>query len=410
MFRTHGGGPGFAVPYPLAVVAPAPEVPMRAHLLLGPLALALTLAVSGGRAGAEDEPVAPPPPALPDAPPPPVAADDVPPGEGLPPGVVDPAAGFDFRDVHASLVVQLDHIAQVPRRTATDHALYDIWVAAIKPRLPRLKQALTEMGRDVRFEVEPDTHRAIGIASDQWPRFIREAAALHAGLAGALDGYMKSNVKITSPFGLGLDQPAGLAPEGYPIEALGLFAYERELNRRLLLGHHVAWPDEVHAYRAFLARLQFELARREEAWRRREIARQNAALLADAAAAYEAAIGERVDELGVMLLSVRTLVATLQAVEEDRLHRHVAAVDPADPGRAALDAHLVKLRSGRLEARRRADESAGRYGSLLRTDWLGPRFKLLKALGEAVVEEPVDVTSPDEPDASEQGTGQATGK
>ena len=368
---------------------------MRAPSLLRPLALVAALGALGGLAAAEEDPtapVAPPaPPAAPDAPVLPEGTD------GLPPGVEDAADGIDFRDVHANLVVQLAHIAKVPQRTSTDHALYDIWTAAIKPRLPRLKQSLNEMGRDIRFELDPDTHRAVGIAPDQWSRFIREAAALHAGLAGALDGYMKSSVKITSPFGLGLDQPAGVAPEGYPIEALGLFAYERELNRRLLLGQNVAWPDEVHAYRTFLARLQFELARREEAWRRREIARQNAALLADAAAAYEAAIGERVDELGVMLLSVRTLVATLQAVEEDRLHRHVASVDPADASRATLDGELIKLRSGRLEARRRADESAGRYGSLLRSDWLAPRSRLLKALGEVVVDDPGDMSAPDEP-------------
>ncbi len=330
----------------------------------------------------EDDPLGPPPTGDVGAPP---TADPNAPVEPAPsPEIVDPSDGPDFRDIQHSLSMQLARIAQPPARLRNEPTLANQWNGAVRPRLLRMRQAVEELGKESRYEFDPATGRAIGIVESEWPRVIREASTLHAALAGAHDDLLVAFHRVMSTRHPGVPVPD--VPEYYTTHSLSLLAYERLMHRKLLLGHPIPWHDEVDGYHLFLRRLVRDVIRREEA-----IARNEA--IEAAVARYEAAFAERVEQLSIMLLTVRTFVTALQAVEEDRLHALVAALSADDPRIADLKVDLSTIRAGRLEARTQGELKPTGYGGVLRSKWLQPRARLLSRLGKTV--------APDLPDDAE---------
>lgn len=292
----------------------------------------------------------------------------------------------DFRSVHQALMAQLDRVIETPERTETDHGLYDVWYAVVRPRIARLKAALAFIGDDARWAIDPSAERTLGMAPGQWSGFVRDAAAANAVLAGMIDGYREANVQITLPFGYGVDQPAERVPDDVYLDELGFRGYASELSRRLR-ARRVAWADEVRAYRALAGRLNAELLRRGSTVPANDAPSPEERLEA-AGARYDSALAQRVDDIALLMLGLRTYVAVVQSVEEDRLHMLVDDARVDEQTMKVRHEQLDALRKARLEAQRLKLADAGRYGSLLRIDWLAPRRELRMALGESVESEP----------------------
>lgn len=350
-----------------------------------PLTLALVLALSAPGALADDAP----PAAAPGAP----AADQPKDTHEVLARADEGISAVDFRALHEALMAQVERVIEMPARTERDHGLYDVWYAVVRPRMARLKPAIAFIGDDARWAIDPSTRRTLGMAPDEWSGFMRDAAAAQAVLVGMIDGYREADVKLTLPLGHGVDKPAERVPDDVYLDELGFRGYASELSRRLR-ARRVAWADEVRAYRALAGRLNAELLRRGSSVPH-DHGPSAEEILDDATARYDAALAERVEDISLLLLGLRTYVAVLQSVEEDRLHELVDAASLDEEADAKLHADLLALRKARLDAQGLTLEEAGRYGSLLRNDWLAPRRDLRSALGEAAEE--VDEPVPDTP-------------
>ena len=363
--------------------------------IIRPLALAMTLGLAAPAARGDDTP----PAVAPTAP----AAEA--PAAGAPAELVEPLmrddeglAAIDFRSLHEALMAQVERVIETPQRTDTDHGLYDVWYAVVRPRIARLKTSLAFIGDDARWAVDTSTKRTLGLGADQWSGFVRDAAAANVVLVGMLEGYRDANVKVTLPFGVGVDRPADRVPDDVYLDELGFRGYASELSRRLR-ARRAAWSDEVRAYRALAGRLNAELIRRGSVVPTQDEPSPEE-VLEEASARYDALLADRVDDVGMLLLGLRTYVAVVQSVEEDRLHM---LVDESGADADAMKAHhdqLDRLRTTRMDAQRLKLADAGRYGSLLRNDWLAPRRQLRTALGEATETEPEPLTEAPESSAA----------
>ncbi|MGE0191732.1 MAG: hypothetical protein AB7T63_06775 [Planctomycetota bacterium] len=349
-----------------------------------PLVLALVLAPATLGAHADDTPPAP----VPDA----AAADQPKDTHDVLIRADEGLSAVDFRGLHQALMAQVERVIDMPARTETDHGLYDVWYAVVRPRMARLKPAMAFLGDEARWAIDPSTRRTLGMAPDEWSGFVRDAAAAQALLVGMIDGYREADVRLTLPLGHGIDKPAERVPDDVYLDELGFRGYASELSRRLR-ARRVAWADEVRAYRALASRLNAELLRRGSN-DPRDHGPTAEEIVDQAAARYDAALAERVEDISLLLLGLRTYVAVVQSVEEDRLHELVDAADLDEDARVELHAKLAALRKARLDAQRLTLADAGRYGSLLRNDWLAPRRDLRSALGGAAedVDEPVQDT------------------
>jgi hypothetical protein len=96
----------------------------------------------------------------------------------------------------------------------------------------------------------------------------------------------------------------------------------------------------------------------------------------DALARIEMGFQFQRDALALEMLAVRSIVAALQAAEEERLRALVDLRPPGSDERAAGEAILVEMASGRLEAEGLTEPPVSNYGSILRARWLRPRGRL----------------------------------
>ena len=274
-------------------------------------------------------------------------------------------------DLHEQMRV----LAIAPKRTEINHGRYDVWAGALKPRFGRMRQDLKDMSRAQRWWIDVESGRAVRLLGEAWPRWVAKAGSLYTSMGAALDAYRSADIKITNPYGIGIDRPAA-PPTTTPIEALDVLAYERELHRRLRL-RGVLWEHEVYSYRVLLARLQAERARRAEAQRRFERALANRETAEELAEGHQASLDAQVERIGMFLLSLRTLMAMLQVEEEHRLRGLLLEAPWPDATKAKHLRALGGMREARLNAREHGGSNWGAYGRTLRAKWILPRRALL---------------------------------
>ena len=275
-----------------------------------------------------------------------------------------------------SMREQLALHSKAPRHTAIDHGLYDLWHAILRPRIGRMIRRVQDLQHPKRW-TKSEQGLVLGLAPDAWSRTTRNMAALYTELGAALKRYERASVSFTSPYGLGLDRRPAVYV-GYPLEHLGPVAMERELYRRLR-GGRVIWRDELRAHWRLLGRFHLHYLRQAHLWQRVEVPGEPEAMRA-AHEKHEEAIDRTAESLRVQMLGLRTLMATLQAVEEDRLRTKVLASTLNPEAQGALLEMLGTMRQGRLDARDYEGDKHAEYGQRLRSRWLAVRTKLLAKL------------------------------
>ncbi len=336
----------------------------------GATALAVLLAVASALravAWAEDPPPAPPAP--------PVA----PPAEEADPQrlLEAPQGPLDLRAFVLTLEGQLTELKTPPRKTPTDHALFDAWTSILEPRVGRMAGRLKRIGEEPRWAPATDGASRI-LTPEAWDVVVREAASLYAELGGALEQYTRFRVSFTAPAGLGLLGPGAGVPDPSAQDRAfeRLVSLEAALELKLTTGQLI-WTSELTWYWNLARRAELELRRFQEdleRWQRQVAAFQDL----QARIAYGLTFQRQ--SLRMLMFGLRSLLAALQAAEEDRLRTAVAALAPEHPRRADADTLLTELRSARNAAEAHSGAQPSGWGTLLRQRWMGPRLRLLSLL------------------------------
>jgi hypothetical protein len=279
----------------------------------------------------------------------------------------------DFLALLGELKDRLAEHEMPPPRTDRDHALHDAWSSILKPRAARMTARVRGLLKRSRWEfvVENGVERARRFLPKEWDGVVREMSMLYVELAGALEQYSRAKVTLTTPLGA----PATPVPP-YPQDPASTLAAIHSLEH----DYWVRWrsggvvvPLQLHGYWHLLGSLQAELIRREAAVARWKEAVQR---VEDALARIEMGFQFQRDALALEMLAVRSVVAALQAAEEERLRALVDQRPPGSDERAAGEAILVEMASGRLEAEGLTEPPVSNYGSILRSRWLRPRGRL----------------------------------
>jgi hypothetical protein len=333
------------------------------------LALCVLLLTSAAPAWAEDPPAPAPEPA-PEAQPAAPAPDA---GESKP---------FDLQVYLAHVRTLVSENMTPPRRTATDHGLYDAWAAILRPRAARIRARVSRLMEPGRWQLDPGDGRAAHVKPEVWGSTIAELGSLYVELGGALQQYQQAKVTITQVRPDNTQAP----PTGPVPGEVALGTFEAELLARARAGE-VVLPDEVAAYWHLLGRVQAALALREEQLRtylQRQAEVQGE--LENLVSSIQSGLLERQQSLSLQMLTVRALTAALQAREEQRLADHVGAL-PAGDDRKAADALLESLRGSRLAAEEHAQPPVSEYGVVLRR-WLKAQQDLSVLLRKAAAAAP----------------------
>jgi hypothetical protein len=320
------------------------------------------------------------PPAEPPAVPP---ADTAPsgaaPAEAAPADAPPAAPAPDALAMLERLHEDVNAYREPPPRTRTDTALYDAWKAILErragPMLARLQRLV-----DSKYWVHGPDGRVM-LAPEYWPMFIREMSALYVALAGAYEQYGDVRVKF---YARGPERPPTLA---LPHSLLHLQTLESDLIAQSSNGYPI-WANDVAAYWALMHQVEAEWLRRRiayEEWQRREAER--IAVIEEAQAAIGEGLAMQRNALFMQMIAVRTLVATLQAQEEERLHDLAAQIRDEKARKEATDA-LQGMRRGRFAAARHASSASSDYGSLLRREWLGPHMQWTPRIQRAAAAPP----------------------
>jgi hypothetical protein len=311
-----------------------------------------------------------------------------------------PAKTLDLQVFLGHLRESLAAYQEAPAQTKMDHALYDAWSAFLKPRAGRMVSRLRVLEDKRRWETAPDGFRFTHLKPAEWDRVVREVAGLYTELGGALEQYTQFRVKYVAPFvGLG-GQPQG-PPTTDDVERSlrHLDVLEVELANRVKAGD-VIYAEDVLAYWGLLARVEAETNLYQERLRKWEDALQRTE---DMRARVDAGIKIKKDSLRLHMLSLRALVAGLQAAEEDRLRALVVALPDGSKPRAEADGLLLRLRDARRKGEAYRESPHSKYGTILRQEWQQARSKLLSLLGApepaAAEPEPAGGETPSEADA-----------
>jgi hypothetical protein len=84
-----------------------------------------------------------------------------------------------------------------PRRSATDHGLYDLWGAILRPRAARMVARTKKLLEPGRWVFDPADGGAAHVKPEAWASTIGELASLYVELGGALQQYQQAQVTIT---------------------------------------------------------------------------------------------------------------------------------------------------------------------------------------------------------------------
>lgn len=348
------------VPWPLVLLA---------AWLLGSLS-------EGASARAEDPPPAPPQPVAPErAAPEAPALGGVPPAGGLDPQQLleAPSGPIDLRAFVLTLEGQIATLKTAPRKTPTDHALFDAWTSILEPRVGRMAARLKRIAEAQRWTAPVAGGQRI-LLPDSWDVVVREAASLYAELGGALEQYNRFRVSFTPPAGFGLVGPGAAAPDPSAQEhALArLASLEAALELKLGSGQLI-WSAELTWYWNLARRAEVEMQRFQEDLERWQ---RQVAAFDDLQARIAYGLAFQRQTLSLLMFGVRSLLAALQVAEEDRLRSAVTALAPDHPRRADAEALLVELQTARNAAEAHSGALPASWGTLLRQRWMGPRMKL----------------------------------
>lgn len=347
------------------------------------LLLAFGLALTPGRALADDPP---PPGGAPPAPPggspaAPAPADDDPPlpgnaGPGAP-GAGAKAEAPDLLAFLGTLERQIARLRVPPNKTATDHALFDWWNTILSPRVGQMAGRIKKISEKHRWQVTPQG-RAQHLDPAHWDTVVREVASLYTALDGALQQYRDARVKYSRPTTLGVnDKEAGPPDPDAQARALSNLENSESILAQKVSQGQVVWYEELVWYWNLLSTAELEVQRYErdrERWERQVQAFEDL----QARVAYGQSFQQQT--LALQMFALRAFVAALQAAEEDRLRKVVATLEPATPGRIAADGFVLDLRNARNAAEVHQNAQASTWGTLLRTKWMTPRKELLDLL------------------------------
>jgi len=241
-----------------------------------------------------------------------------------------------------TLADRLDVLDEAPGRSRAERAVYDAWAAAVKPRIKRMQRHAEWVADPRQWEFDDDRYPK-HLQPSVWSRVVREYAGLYTELAGALGQHRHVRIVWT------------------PRTQYGI---QRGQSRRI--------PEGKSKDRAKMA---------QEAQEALDKARK--AKVKDAKETLEDVLKRLATTrtlLEVLLDETRHLVAALQADEEARLAARVARMAEGSRKREQAEDLLVELAQGRLRAARHGAEQASGWGSLVRTAWLAPRAKLVRAI------------------------------
>ncbi len=366
------------------VVATRSWASLLARIALISLALSLPN-ISNCAFGEDEAPGAPAPaPKSPGDPSEAEAPREAEPGEGQNPAKSDaptqPQGPVDLRALFAAFRGQLALHQKAPSRGKYDRAAVDAWRSILKPRARRMTRRV-EWFKSADRWLRPTTHTSwIHLAPKHWTRAVREIAALYTELGGAMNQYETVRVKVTSPLGLGSKGVRRHNPHtGLPAGHHELRNLEHDFDRRLRHGRPV-WKHEIDYYWRLAHYVQAEIERREAARIEWEI--EQAAIedkLTQLHAGNQEHMEQQRETLQFQMLSLRAIVATLQAAEENRI-RNALSTWKGDASVVSDTADLLeRMRDARLEARSFEAKAYAKYGSLLRLKWARARTKILKS-------------------------------
>jgi hypothetical protein len=289
-----------------------------------------------------------------------------------------PQGPLDLRAFVLTLEGQLRELKTPPRKTPTDHALFDAWTAILEPRVGRMAARLKRIAEEPRWALAPAGTSRI-LTPEAWDVVVREAASLYAELGGALEQYTRFRVSFTPPAGFGLQGPgAGVPDPSAQDRALErLVSLEAALEVKLASGQLI-WTAELTWYWNLARRAELEMRRFQEDLERWQ---RQVAAFEDLQARVAYGLTFQRQSLRMLMFGERSLLAALQAAEEDRLRVLVEALAPDHARRTDAQALLAELRTARNAAEAHSGAQPSGWGTLLRQRWMGPRARLRALVG-----------------------------
>lgn len=251
-----------------------------------------------------------------------------------------------------------------PDRTGRADQVYDVWAAALKPRLPRMiRRTETLMKRKYWVPEEGIPER---VKPEAWSKFVRQISALGTELHGAWRGYRKADIR---------DAGGSLRTGGS--RSYLTFYGGWGMPYRVWHGHSLG-RQGIHYGDARRERYSYwnlmRYYRRGWGWRSAHCADCEARRkeLKDRKAQVEegrAAVETTTATLAQQMLALRVLVGAMQVQEEHHLAEQLDALPRDSVLRGPAEELLEALRRARLEAERYDGDSSSRWGQLLR-NWV----------------------------------------
>ena len=251
-----------------------------------------------------------------------------------------------------------------PRHTGGEQQVYDVWNAALKPRISRMLRRVDTLIK--RKYWVPETGTPERVAPKSWSRFVREISGLGTELHGAWKGYMKADIR---------DAGGSLRTSGS--RAYLSFYGGWGMPYRVWHGHSMG-RQGIYYGNARRERYSYwnlmRYYRRGWGWRSAHCAncearREELKERKDAVEEGRAAVETTRATLQQQMLALRVLVGAMQVQEEHHLAEELNKLPRDSILRGPAEELLEALRRARLEAERYDGDSSSRWGQLLR-NWV----------------------------------------
>ena len=251
-----------------------------------------------------------------------------------------------------------------PRHTSGEQQVYDVWAAALKPRIKRMiRRVETLMKRKYWVPAEGTPER---VQPESWSRFAREISALGTELHGAWKGYAKADIR---------DSGGGLRTSGS--RSYLTFYGGWGLPYRVWHGHALGRQGIYYGAPRVERYSYWNLMRyyrRGWGWRSAvctncEARRQELKDRKEQVEEARAAVDTTRETLQQQMLALRVLVGAMQVQEEHHLAEQIDGLERDSILRRPAEDLLDALRQARLEAERYDGDSSSRWGQLLR-NWV----------------------------------------